>query len=162
MNVRNIEKFIDLVLSEKLKSYHKSEKIPETNDGAVTVIVGEEYDKIVKDSTKDVFVLYSAPWSHDCRQLAPTWQSLGEHFKDNKDVVIGEFDATKNEAKGLDIVFYPTLVFYPKYNKQEGVTYDGEKDIESLKKWVELNSSIVMEAALEDGKDSSETKHDEL
>jgi len=67
LNVKNIDKFIDLVLSEKLKQYFKSDKIPETNDGPVTVIVGKEYDKIVKDGTKDVFVMYSAPWSRDCK-----------------------------------------------------------------------------------------------
>lgn len=29
LTVKNIEKFIDLVISEKLKSYQKSEQIPE-------------------------------------------------------------------------------------------------------------------------------------
>ena len=145
LTVRYIDGFVDLVHSEKLRQYFKSDKIPETNDGPVTVIVGKEYDQIVKDETKDVFVMYSAPWSRDCKQLAPIWKSLGEHFKDNNDIVIGEFDVTKNEARGVDVVFYPTLIFYPKGNKKDGVQYDGEKDFESLKKWVELNSSIVME-----------------
>ena len=40
------------------------------------------------------------------------------------------------------------LGFYPKYNKKDGVQYDGEKDLESLKKWVEQNSSIIMESEL--------------
>lgn len=65
LNVKNIEKFVDLVVSEKLKQYHKSEKIPESNDGPVMMIVGNEFEKIVKDATKDVFVLYTAPWSQE-------------------------------------------------------------------------------------------------
>lgn len=47
LTVGNIERFIDLVLSEKLKSYWKSDDIPASNDGPVTTIVGKEYDKIV-------------------------------------------------------------------------------------------------------------------
>lgn len=52
-------------------------------------------------------------------------------------------DATLNEAKGLDIVIYPTIIFYPKWNK-DGVKYEEQpRDLESFKKWVEENSSII-------------------
>ena len=73
LTVKNIERFIDLVLSEKLKSYWKSDDIPASNDGSVTTIVGQEYDKIVKDENKDVVVLYTNPKSKESKELIPVW-----------------------------------------------------------------------------------------
>ena len=63
--------------------------------------------------------LIDAPWCGHCKQLAPIWDKLGEHFKDDKDVVIAKMDATKNEVEGLQITGFPTLKFYPKGSKDE-------------------------------------------
>ena len=61
-------------------------------------------------------------------------------------------DATANEAEGVNIRGFPTLIFYPKDNK-EGVEYDGDRDLESFKEWLGKHSSVY-KAALQ--------KHDEL
>lgn len=113
----------------------KSAPVPEDNTGPVTVIVGSEFDKIVNDPTKDVFVKFYAPWCGHCKKLAPVWEELGEKYKDNKDLIIAKFDATANEADGVNIRGYPTLIFYPKDNKS-GVNYDGDRDIEGFSKWL--------------------------
>lgn len=142
LTVDLIGKFISDVQSGALKPHLKSEKVPESNDGPVTVIVGSQFDEIVKDPTKDVLVKYYAPWCGHCKKLAPVWEELGEHFKDNKDLVIAKFDATANEADGVEIRGYPTLKFYPKDNK-DGVDYDGERDLDSFKKWLTEKSPVL-------------------
>ena len=43
-----------------------------------------------------------------------TQLDLGEHFKENDDVVIAKMDSTKNEVDGLTISGFPTLKFFPK------------------------------------------------
>jgi len=78
--VKNIERFIDLVLSEKLKSYWKSDDAPAQNDGPVTIIVGKEYDKIVKNVSKDIFVLYWNVNSKQSKELLLLWREVGGHF----------------------------------------------------------------------------------
>jgi len=142
LTVDNIGSFIDDVLSGAIKPHLKSEPVPEPNDGPVTVIVGTEFDKIVKDPTKDVFVKYYAPWCGHCKKLAPIWEELGTAFKDNADIVIAKFDATANEAEGVEVRGYPTLIFYPK-DKKEGVNFDGDRTLEPLKKWLEENSPVL-------------------
>jgi protein disulfide isomerase len=153
--VESIGKWADDVLSGAVKPHLKSAAVPEDNDGPVKVIVGSQWEEIVKDPTKDVFVKYYAPWCGHCKALAPHWEDLGKAFADNENVVIAKFDSTENEAEGVDVQSYPTLIFYPRDNK-EGVPYDGERELEPLKKWINENAPSV-----QGGADSGST-HDEL
>merc|ERR1711964_90214 len=132
LTVENIGTFADAVLAGTIAAHLKSEPIPESNDGPVAVVVGKQFDEIVKDPTKDVLVKFYAPWCGHCKKLAPVWDDLGEHFKPHPNVVIAKFDATANEADGVEVRGYPTLKWYPRDNK-EGVSYDGERDLESFK-----------------------------
>jgi len=150
LTVDSIGKFADDMLSGAIKPHLKSAPVPEDNNGPVKVIVGSEWESIVKDTTKDVFVKYYAPWCGHCKALAPHWEDLGKHFEGKDSVVIAKFDATENEADGVDVQSYPTLIFYPRDNKA-GVPYDGGRELEPLKKWVEENAPSL-----------KETKHDEL
>jgi len=136
MTSESIGKWIDSIKDGSLKPHLKSDPVPENNDGGVTVIVGTEFEKIVMDPTKDVLVKYYAPWCGHCKKLAPIWDELGDAFKDNKDVVIAKFDATTNEAEGVNIRGYPTLIWYPKDNKA-GENYEGERDLAGLKSFIE-------------------------
>jgi len=142
LTVENIGSFLDDVLAGNIKPHLKSEAVPESNDGPVKVVVGSQFDEIVKDPTKDVFVKYYAPWCGHCKKLAPIWEELGTAFKDNANVVIAKFDATANEAEGVEVRGYPTLIFYPKDNKA-GVNFDGDRTLEPLKKWLEENSPVL-------------------
>lgn len=96
-SVETISAFVGDVLEGKAEAHLKSEEIPETNDGPVTVVVGKSFDEIVMDPTKDVFIKYYAPWCGHCKSLAPIWDEVGAHFKDSPNVVIAKLDATANE-----------------------------------------------------------------
>jgi protein disulfide-isomerase A1 len=45
-----------------LVPFYKSEEIPEPNDGPVRVIVGKNFEDVVLDQSKAVFLKVYAPW----------------------------------------------------------------------------------------------------
>lgn len=141
----DVKKYVEDFKAGTLEAHLKSEEIPEDNTGGVTVLVGKNWEQIVKDETKDVLVKYYAPWCGHCKSLAPIWDSLGDDVKDIEDLVIAKFDATANEVAGLEVRGYPTLKYYPKDNKA-GVDYAGDRELDDFKKWLSENSSAYQAA----------------
>jgi len=135
-NEENLRSFINDASSGVYKSYQKSEPIPEPNDDDVKIIVGKNFEQIVRDSSKDiVFVKFYAPWCGHCKTLAPIWDELGEEFDENNKVVIAKMDATANSVPNdVAVKGYPTLIAFVQ-GKQ--IAYDGDRSLGSLKTFVE-------------------------
>jgi len=142
LSVENLGQWVEEFRSGKLSPFLKSEEIPETQEGAVHVVVGKSFEQVVMDPTKDVLVKYYAPWCGHCKKLAPIWDELAQHYADVNDLVIAKFDATTNEVDGVDIRSYPTLRFYSKDNKA-GVDYSEGRELEDFKVWLDENSSAA-------------------
>jgi protein disulfide-isomerase A1 len=134
--------FVNDALAGTYQGYKKSEPIPATNDDAVKVLVGKNFEEIVFDKEKDVFVEFYAPWCGHCKKLAPVWDELGEVFEDKAPhLVIAKMDATANSyPESIDIKGFPTLIFFPADNKQ-GIPYNEERDLDSLKDFVVEHAS---------------------
>jgi len=145
LTVESIGTFLDDVLDGKMKAHLKSEAPVDNSKNDVHIIVGETFESIVKDPTKDVLVKYYAPWCGHCKKLAPIWDDLAVHYKDHPDLIIAKFDATLNEADGVEIRGYPTLMFYPKDNK-DGVDYAGERELKDFKAYLDENSPVLKAA----------------
>ena len=49
-----------------------------------------------------------------CKRLAPTWEKLGEHYRDNDHVEIGKVDCTveKETCRRYEVKGYPTLILF--------------------------------------------------
>jgi protein disulfide-isomerase A1 len=128
--------FITSGLADKYQGYTKSEPIP-TSQGPVQVLVGKTIEKAISDPSKDVFVEFYAPWCGHCKKLAPVWDELAETLAGVEHVSIAKIDATANNLpKNVNVRGYPTLIFYPANNKVEGIPYNGDRDLESLTKFV--------------------------
>ncbi|KAI0375634.1 protein disulfide isomerase [Pilatotrama ljubarskyi] len=134
-----VEKFLD----GKLEPQLKSQPVPETQDEPVFNLVGKQFDEIVFDDDKDVFVEFYASWCGHCKRLKPTWDSLGEHFANVKDrLTIAKMEATENDLPPtvpFRISGFPTLKF-KKAGSRDFIDYDGDRSLESLIAFVEENA----------------------
>jgi len=100
---------------------------------AVTVLTASNFDSIVLDSTKDVFVEFYAPWCGHCKRLTPIWEKLAGVFKNEKDLVIANLDsdANKDFATKYGVSGYPTLIYFSKTDKV-GDRYSGGRELPDL------------------------------
>ena len=127
----------------------ESEEIPETAtvDG-LTTVVGKSWQDIVMDDSKDVFVEIYAPWCGHCKKLEPIWKEVARITEGVEDLIIAKMDGTANEAEGLNIKGFPTLLMYPKGNKKNVKDYGkNSRDTEgAFLKWLSENSAVYKAA----------------
>jgi len=145
LTVAGIQQFVQSVLDGSAKPHLMSDPVPEDwNAKPVKVLVGENFDSVAKDRTKNVIVEFYAPWCGHCKKLSPIWDELGDKFNDLPDVVVAKMDSTSNELEGLKISSFPTIMFFPK-DSDEVITYKGERTLEALVKFVESGGQISEE-----------------
>jgi len=132
---------IDDWKAKKLTKFLKSEEEPASNDAPVKVIVGKNFDRIVRDSDDDVLLEFYAPWCGHCKSLEPKYVELAESLKDVKGLVIAKIDSTANEIDGIHVGGFPTIKFFPRGSKRAPVDYDGEREVEGFKTWLKTNSA---------------------
>ncbi|KAL4080591.1 thioredoxin-like protein [Scleroderma citrinum] len=112
-----------------------SQPVSEIQDENIFTLVGEQFEEVIFDDSKDVFIKFYAPWCGHCKCLKPTWDSLGDHFTDVKDqLVIAKLDATENDlpaSVSFCISSFPTLKSKPA-GSHNFIDYDGHCSLESL------------------------------
>lgn len=141
--------FVNDAIDRKIKQYLQSEEVPEDWDKEpVKVLVGKNFDSVARDKSKAVFVEFYAPWCGHCKQLMPTWEKLGEAFKDNDEVVIAKMDSTANELEDVKIGSFPTIKLFPK-GSDEIVDYSGDRTFDAFKAFLEKEGGITVKAAEE-------------
>ncbi|OLL25736.1 Protein disulfide-isomerase, partial [Neolecta irregularis DAH-3] len=127
-----VEAFFESFIAGTLEPKIKSEEIPKTQDGPVTVVVAKNYDNIVLDDSKDVLIEFFAPWCGHCKKLAPEYEKLAQFYESYSDkVVIAKCDATLNDIPDK-IVGFPTIKLYPANQKKEPVEYTGDRSLAGL------------------------------
>lgn len=104
----------------------------------VVAVTTETFDGIVIDNDHDVFVEFYAPWCGHCKQLAPTYKQLAQHYAEDPGISIVKMDATQHKHSSVDIKSFPTLKFYRKGEKSEPMDTDKMKrDKQSMVEFIE-------------------------
>ena len=74
---------------------------PQVNGSGKVLELSDRFLPLRKDGLW-LMKLY-APWCGHCKKLAPIWDELGEHFKDDDSVVIAKIDMTANELATVSV-----------------------------------------------------------
>ncbi|CAD5194977.1 unnamed protein product [Musa acuminata subsp. malaccensis] len=138
-----VKKFAEGFLEDTLKPFYKSDPLPETNDGDVKIIVGNNFDEIVLDESKDVLLEIYAPWCGHCQALEPTYNKLAKHLRGIESLVIAKMDGTTNEHPRAKADGFPTLLFFPAGNKSfEPITVDADRTVKAFYNFIKKHASI--------------------
>ncbi|XP_073056248.1 protein disulfide isomerase-like 1-4 [Primulina eburnea] len=139
----NIKAFGQSFFEDKLKPFFKSDPIPENNDGDVKVIVGNNFDDIVLDESKDVLLEIYAPWCGHCQALEPTYNKLAKHLHGVESLVVAKMDGTTNEHHKAKSDGFPTILFFPAGKKSlDPIPVETERTVVSLYKFLKKHASI--------------------
>lgn len=140
MDASSLKAFVEGVRAGTYHSFVKSEPVPESNDGPVTVVVGKTFNSIV-ESDKNVLIEFYAPWCGHCQKLAPTYDALGAAYKDDENVVIAKIDATANGIPpNVSVQGFPTIILFTTNNEQ--IPYEGERELEAFKTFIEQHRTF--------------------
>ncbi|KAE9465309.1 hypothetical protein C3L33_02778, partial [Rhododendron williamsianum] len=143
LTLRSIKSFAEDFLEDKLKPFYKSDPIPETNDGDVKIVVGNNFDEIVLDESKDVLLEIYAPWCGHCQALEPIYNKLGKHLRGIDSLVIAKMDGVTNEHPRATPDGFPTLLFFPAGNKSfDPITVDTDRTVVAFYKFLKKHASI--------------------
>ncbi|CAA0814464.1 Protein disulfide isomerase-like 1-3 [Striga hermonthica] len=143
LTVNNIKSFGEKFLSDNLKPFYKSDPVPENNDGDVKTVVGNNFDDIVLDESKDVLLEIYAPWCGHCQALEPIYNKLAKHLRGIDSLVIAKMDGTTNEHPRAKPDGFPTILFFPAGNKSfDPITFDSDRTVVAFYKFLKKHASI--------------------
>ncbi|XP_010554555.1 PREDICTED: protein disulfide isomerase-like 1-3 [Tarenaya hassleriana] len=143
LTLENIKTFAEDFLADKLKPFYKSDPVPEKNDGDVKIVVGNNFDEIVLDESKDVLLEIYAPWCGHCQALEPTYNKLGKYLRGVETLVIAKMDGTTNEHPRAKADGYPTILFFPAGNKSfDPITVEADRTVVEIYKFLKKHASI--------------------
>ncbi|CAK82668.1 unnamed protein product (macronuclear) [Paramecium tetraurelia] len=136
-------------LTEESQDVQEIDRVDIPNEGQVIQLTRENFEHFVLRSKQDVFVKFYAPWCGHCKAMAADYVKLAEEYKDSKNVLIAEIDATAYKIPIVEVKGFPTLVLFKKGNvRVKQVKFSGKRSAQGMKTFIEENGSFAQKKDL--------------
>ncbi|KAF7990254.1 hypothetical protein HCN44_000059 [Aphidius gifuensis] len=138
VTVENITKFIEQFYDDGIIKLILEQDLPQDwNEQMVKIVAGDNFSKVVLDTSKHVLVLFYQPDRH--LELEMIMNELADEFRNYDDIGFAKLNL---QANNLEVATSPTDADISLYKKEtnEHVVYYGEQTKAELKKFI--NSTL--------------------
>jgi len=146
VNNTDLDNFLAKARASDWEVYVRSQSPDEVQqDGLVVPLIGNTFQEVVYDTTKNVLVEFYAPWCGHCKKFAPEYEKLAQTVKNHykkKNLLIAKIDATSNDVP-VAISGFPTLYMFPEGKNAKPIKYEGNRDMDDLIDFIEEYSQAV-------------------
>lgn len=153
INKRSLVEFIKNFTSGSLPRFFKSTVIPlssglclsENKERVICVpeISSETFTRVVLDRSKDVILMYYAPWCGFCSSIAHIYLDVARLFVDVQGIVFARINGDANDLPfEYTVDRYPTILFFPAKRKMDSISFPANTPISttSLVQFILMNS----------------------
>lgn len=117
--------------------------VPKEKSHVVQISSTEEFDDVLLNSGKNVFVVFTASWCGHCKNLHPAWEQLAKIYSNDDDVIIAEVITSNIPSEELQerygVTGFPTILTF-KAGSKDLVPFQSSRNIEGLVEWVNKNA----------------------
>ncbi|KAH7816747.1 Protein disulfide isomerase [Monocercomonoides exilis] len=153
LTMEKMKHFINNFLARSLKPTIRSQPIPKWQHSSVVQLVGNTFEKVVMDPTKDVFVRLVTPWCMKCNRTSPLFRRVAEDLDEIKKgttessypravdaasrVVLAEMDVSENDVPPSIVVEnHPFLLLFPASDKKHPIQCTEWYSYEKMKRFL--------------------------
>eukprot|EP00796_Vickermania_ingenoplastis_P010856 gene10856-7522_t len=103
-------------------------------EGAVVELNPSNFNSIVEDPKKNVFVMFYASWCGHCHHMMPVWEELSNKFGPGSSTVIARIEASTHTDIGskYGVRGFPTIRLFPKNDKSGKIEFNGNRDLQDF------------------------------
>ncbi|KAJ6239331.1 protein disulfide isomerase [Anaeramoeba flamelloides] len=139
MDTQKILEWSQRLLKGKVPPTIKSEDLPNNDRKKVKKIVGYNWNKIVNDPKKNVFVNINTNWCVSCENSNKIFRQLANSINSNN-LIFAQVDASKNQlGNSLEIITFPTFLLFTAENKIHPIQYSEVPQIELMIEFLQAN-----------------------
>ncbi len=165
LTLESLEAFVKKFVDGKLEPHYKSEPIPTEEKEFVKTVVYNNFDKVVLDTKKDVFLEVYAPWCGACKRIAPDYEKLAEAYSKHADkIVIAKMDGIANDlpkTAKFTLEHFPSLLLY-KAGTNELVEMKQLGGLEDLHKFIQANAANKLDVDISKFKEAEAAPTEEV
>ncbi|KAJ7104693.1 hypothetical protein C8R44DRAFT_843241 [Mycena epipterygia] len=148
VDAMNVEEWFKQYLGGHLVSAPRTQPIREDQTASVYELVGAEFDSVVFDDSKDVFIAFHGNLrDQEFNLFMPTWHQLGDrHAAFKKTLTIAKINAEANDLPSSvgEMTPYPALKFKPAGTRKL-IDYKGNLSFDNLVSFLEKHVANSLE-----------------